>query len=47
MGRFGADPQLAPLLGGINAPEGARIRQHFVDFICVRTGGPPCTTDET
>jgi hemoglobin len=38
--RFDADTQLAPFLGGINAPAGARIRQHFVDFICARTGGP-------
>lgn len=38
--RFGADPELAPFLGGINAAEGARIRQRFVDFICARTGGP-------
>jgi hemoglobin len=38
--RFDADPSLVPFLGGINAVEGARIRQHFVDFICARTGGP-------
>lgn len=40
LGRFDADPALAPFLGGINAVEGARIRQHFVDFLCHRTGGP-------
>lgn len=38
--RFDADPQLMPFLGGINASAGARIRQHFIDFICARTGGP-------
>jgi hemoglobin len=38
--RFDADPQLAPFVGGIKAAEGARIRQHLVDFICARTGGP-------
>jgi hemoglobin len=38
--RFDADPVLVPFLGGVNAAEGARIRQHFVDFICARTGGP-------
>ena len=38
--RFDTDPELMPFLGGINAAEGARIRQHFVDFICARTGGP-------
>lgn len=39
-GRMAADPELQPLLGGINAAEGARIHQHFVDFFCARTGGP-------
>jgi hemoglobin len=38
--RFGEDPELVPFLGGINASEGARIRQRFVDFVCARTGGP-------
>lgn len=38
--RFDADSALAPYLGGINAASGARIRQHFVDLICARTGGP-------
>ena len=38
--RFGEDPELAPYLGGINAAEGARVHQHFVDFVCARTGGP-------
>jgi len=38
--RFDADPELIPFLGGVNAAEGARIRQHFVDFFCAQTGGP-------
>lgn len=38
--RFGEDPALAPFLGGINAAEGARVRQRFIDFMCARTGGP-------
>lgn len=40
LGRFGEDPELAPFLGGINASEGARVRQRFVDFACARSGGP-------
>lgn len=40
LGRFGSDPQLAPFLGGLNAAAGARVRQHFIDFTCARTGGP-------
>lgn len=39
-GRFGEDPALAPFLGGINAAEGARVRQRFIDFMCAHTGGP-------
>jgi hemoglobin len=39
LGRFGADPELAPFLGGLNAAEGARVRQRFVDFVCAHTGG--------
>lgn len=38
--RFDADPRLAPYLGGINTAEAGRIRQHVVDFICARAGGP-------
>lgn len=38
--RFGGDPELTPFLGGINAVQGARIRQRFVDFACATTGGP-------
>lgn len=38
--RFDADPELVPFLGGVNAAAGARIRQHFVDFLCARSGGP-------
>lgn len=45
--RFGADPELAPYLGGINAAEGARVRQHLVDFVCARTGGPCLYTGRT
>jgi hemoglobin len=40
LGRFGTDPELAPFLGGVNASEGARVRQRFVDFACAQTGGP-------
>lgn len=40
LGRFGGDPELAPGLAGLNAAAGARVRQHLVDFICARTGGP-------
>jgi hemoglobin len=39
-GRFGNDAALAPFLGGINAPNAGRIRQHFVDFMCAEAGGP-------
>ena len=38
--RFDKDPDLTPFLGGLNAAAGGRIRQHFVDFFCARTGGP-------
>ncbi len=38
--RYDNDPALASFLGGLNAAEEARIRQHFVDYICERTGGP-------
>lgn len=38
--RFDGDSALAPYLGGINAKAGARIRQHFVDFICAEAEGP-------
>ena len=38
--RYDNDPKLVSFLGGINAAESARIRQHFVDYICERTGGP-------
>lgn len=40
MERFDADAVLATYLGGVNAAAGRRIRQHFVDFFCERTGGP-------
>lgn len=40
LGRFGADPELAPGLAGLNAAAGARVRQHLIDFMCARTGGP-------
>lgn len=40
LARFDADPELMPFLGGINAAEGARVRQHLVDFVCARAGGP-------
>ena len=39
-GRFDRDPDLMPFLGGINAANGGRIRQNFVDFACAQTGGP-------
>jgi len=45
--RFDADPTLAPFLGGLNAAAGARVRQHFVDLICARTGGPCLYTGQT
>lgn len=40
MVRFDEDPELVPYLGGINAAAGARIRQHFVDYMCAISGGP-------
>jgi hemoglobin len=38
--RYDNDPKLVAFLGGLNAGESARIRQHFVDYICKHTGGP-------
>ena len=38
--RYDNDPKLVSFLGGLNAAESARIRQHFVDYICEHTGGP-------
>ncbi len=38
--RYDNDPELMQFLGGLNAAESARIRQHFVDYLCERTGGP-------
>lgn len=38
--RYDNDPKLVSFLGGLNAAESARIRQHFVDYICENTGGP-------
>ncbi len=38
--RYDNDPELLQFLGGLNAAESARIRQHFVDYLCERTGGP-------
>ena len=38
--RYDNDPELKQFLGGLNAAESARIRQHFVDYLCQRTGGP-------
>ncbi|MCG8467340.1 MAG: group 1 truncated hemoglobin [Gemmatimonadetes bacterium] len=39
-GRFGADEELAPYMGGLNAKAQARVFQHFVDFMCSQAGGP-------
>ena len=38
--RYDNDPKLISVLGGLNAAESARIRQHFVDYLCERTDGP-------
>lgn len=38
--RMGEDPILQPLLAGVDEASAPRIRQHFVDFFCARTGGP-------
>jgi len=38
--RYDNDPELRQFLGGLNAAESARVRQHFVDYLCERTGGP-------
>ncbi len=38
--RYDNDPELEQFLGGLNAAESARIRQHFVDYLCQQTGGP-------
>ncbi|MGR8949146.1 MAG: group I truncated hemoglobin [Gammaproteobacteria bacterium] len=38
--RYDNDPELKQFLGGLNAAESARVRQHFVDYLCQRTGGP-------
>ena len=38
--RYDNDPALLQFIGGLNAAESARIRQHFVDYLCQQTGGP-------
>lgn len=38
--RYDNDPELMPFNGGLNTAESRRIRQHFVDYLCERTGGP-------
>jgi hemoglobin len=34
------DPQLQGFFKGLNDESKKRLRQHFVDFICEKTGGP-------
>jgi hemoglobin len=38
--RMVADPQLTGFFKGLNAESQKRLRGHFVDFLCEKTGGP-------
>jgi hemoglobin len=40
MARLIGDPQLAGFFKGLNADSQKRLRGHFVDFLCEKTGGP-------
>jgi hemoglobin len=40
IGRLVADPKLAKFFVGLNDAHKAILRQHFVEFLCVKTGGP-------
>jgi hemoglobin len=40
IGRLAADPQLKKFLAGLSDDSKAKLRQHFVNFLCNATGGP-------
>ncbi len=40
IGRLVADPKLAKFFVGLNDVHKAQVRQHVVDFLCAKTGGP-------
>jgi hemoglobin len=40
IGRLVADPKLSKFFVGLDDEHKAQVRQHFVDFICAKTGGP-------
>ena len=42
MARLIGDPQLARFFKGLNAESQKRLRGHFVDFLCEKTGGAVC-----
>ncbi|MGA8574912.1 MAG: group 1 truncated hemoglobin [Candidatus Cybelea sp.] len=40
IGRLATDPKLAKFFVGLNDAHKAILRQHFVEFLCAKTGGP-------
>ncbi len=40
IGRLATDPKLAKFFVGLNDEHKAQLRQHFVEFLCAKTGGP-------
>lgn len=40
IGRLVADPKIAKFFVGLDDEHKAQLRQHFVDFICAKAGGP-------
>jgi hemoglobin len=40
IGRLATDPKLTQFFVGLNDQHKAVLRQHFVEFLCAKTGGP-------
>lgn len=40
IGRLATNPKLTKFFVGLNDERKAALRQHFVDFLCAKTGGP-------
>jgi hemoglobin len=40
LGRLEKDEKLSRFFQGVSTDSGERIRQHIVDFVCAKTGGP-------